>query len=57
VSGYAAGSATNGQVDFAYLLVLENGSWAKASDAVQNEVCTTNPNHLPQQLVNYACND
>lgn len=57
VGNYAAGAATNGQIDFAYLLVYENGKWSQASDAVQNEVCTTNANKLPQQLVDDACDD
>lgn len=54
---YAAGSATNGQIDFAYLLVYQGGKWEQASDAVQSAVCTTNPDQLPQQLVDDACND
>lgn len=40
--GFGAGRASN-QVDFGYLLQATDGSWARASDAVENEVCTTNP--------------
>lgn len=57
IGKYAAGDATNGQVDFAYLLVNENGSWTQASEAVQQDVCTTNTEKLPQQFVDAACDD
>ena len=54
--GFAAGRAS-AQVDFGYLLQATGGSWVKASDSVQNEVCTTNPQGLPQPMVGAACID
>ncbi len=53
--GYAAGSASNGQIDFSYILVQQNGTWVTVSDAVRQEICTTNPNQLPKQLVDDGC--
>ena len=55
-NGYAAGRAS-AQVDFGYLLQATGGSWVRASDSVQNEVCTTNPQGLPQAMVGAACID
>ena len=55
-NGFAAGRASN-QVDFGYLLQATGGSWARASDAVQNEVCTTNPQGVSQAMVGAACID
>ncbi len=55
-NGFAAGRASN-QVDFGYLLLATGGSWARASDAVQNEVCTTNPQGVSQAMVGAACID
>lgn len=40
---YAAGSATNGQADIAYLLVLDGSDWVPASDAQSSLIRTTNP--------------
>jgi len=57
LSGYAAGAANNTHVDFAYLLVDTDGAWVQASTAVQNEVCTSNPQGLPASFVGDACND
>ena len=54
--GFAAGRAS-AQVDFGYLLQATDGSWVRASDSVQNEVCTTNPQGLPQAMVGAACID
>ncbi|MEP6624096.1 MAG: hypothetical protein ABJC79_06620 [Acidimicrobiia bacterium] len=54
---FAAGSASNPQVDYAYLLQDVNGAWQKASTTVQNEVCTSNPQGLPASFVASACND
>ncbi len=54
--GFAAGRAS-AQVDFGYLLQATGGSWVRASDSVQNEVCTTNPQGLPQPMVGAACID
>lgn len=54
--GYAAGSASNGQIDFSYILVQQNGTWVTVSDAVRQEICTSNPNKLPKQLVDDGCN-
>ncbi|MBK5290006.1 MAG: hypothetical protein JJE46_16245 [Acidimicrobiia bacterium] len=54
--GFAAGDAT-GEVDFAYILQPDGDSWARVSDAVQTEICTTNPQGLSQQFVNTGCND
>lgn len=57
LSGYAAGDANNTHVDFAYLLVDTNGTWVQASGAVQQQVCTSNPQGLPTSFVDAACND
>lgn len=54
---FAAGAANNTHVDYAYLLQDVNGSWQRASNSVQNAVCTTNPQHLPASFVALACND
>ena len=54
--GFAAGRAS-AQVDFGYLLQATGGKWVRASDSVQNEVCTTNPQGLPQPMVGAACID
>ncbi len=54
---FAAGSASNTVVDYAYLLQDVNGTWQKASTAVQTEVCTSNPQGLPASFVASACND
>jgi hypothetical protein len=55
--GYAAGSATNGQADIAYILVLDGSTWAEASDAQSSLICTTNPAKVPQPIVDAGCND
>ena len=55
-NGFAAGRAS-AQVDFGYLLQSNGGSWVRARDSVQNEVCTTNPQGLPQAMVGAACID
>ena len=55
-NGFAAGRASS-QVDFGYLLQATGGSWAQASDAVQNEVCTTNPQGVTQAMIGAACLD
>ncbi len=54
--GFAAGRASS-QVDFGYLLQATGGSWVRASDAVQNEVCTTNPQGVTQAMIGAACID
>jgi hypothetical protein len=54
---FAAGDASNTHVDYAYLLQNVNGSWQKASVALQQEVCTTNSQGLPASFVANACND
>ena len=55
-NGFAAGRASS-EVDFGYLLQATGGSWVRASDAVQNEVCTTNPQGLSQAMIGAACID
>lgn len=55
-NGFAAGRAS-AQVDFGYLLQATGGSWVRASDSVQNEVCTTNSQGLPQAMVGASCID
>ena len=57
LDGFAAGAATNTHVDLAYLLQNENGTWTRASDAVQAEVCGPNPQGLPASFVARACDD
>ena len=57
LSGYAAGDASNSHYDFAYLLVDTNGTWVQASTAIQEQVCTSNPQGLPASFVALACND
>ena len=54
---FAAGAASNSTVDYAYLLQSANGAWQKASQSVQTQVCTTNPQGLPANFVAAACND
>lgn len=54
---FAAGDANNTHVDYAYLLQDMNGTWQKASDAVQEQVCTSNPQGLPASFVAAACDD
>jgi hypothetical protein len=54
---FAAGAASNSQYDYAYLLQSANGAWQKASQSVQTEVCTTNPQGLPASFVAAACDD
>ena len=56
VNGFAAGDASS-QVDFAYILQLDGDTWARASDAVASQICTTNPQGLSKQFVNTGCND
>ena len=55
-NGFAAGRASN-HVDFGYLLQATGGSWSIASDAVKNEVCTTNPQGVTQAMIGAACID
>lgn len=53
---YAAGSASS-EVDFAYFLTWGGSSWSRASDAVTNEICGSNPQGLSPQMVSAGCDD
>ncbi len=55
--GFAAGSATNGEFDFAYALQSSDGTWSLLSEGAQKEICTVNPGGFSQEFVNDACDD